>query len=277
LINGKAVRATYRLKSGDEVCYFLPQESEPQVNRKIAVLWRDAGIMAVEKPSNLPMHEGGRYRLNTFYELLRSEVGEQWAAVHRLDRETSGIVICAGTKDLRNQLSAEFRQRTMKKSYLALVKGVPADDDFTVDAPIGDASQTIFRQKKWVESDGLPAVTRFRVLAKGCYHSLLEAQPLTGRTHQIRVHAAWSGYPLVGDKKYHPDESVYLDYMDNGLTEKVLEAVEGERLCLHAALLSFRRPHSEGIVTVECPMPADMRAISLRLLGSDLLGVLPGK
>ncbi len=260
-INGRAVKSTYRLKEGDQVCYFLPQTQEPEVDKGIDVIWRDDGIMAVYKPSNLPMHEGGRYRLNTFYEVLRQEVGEDWAAVHRLDRETSGIVVCAGTKELRNKLSKEFRERTMKKAYLALVRGVPEEDEFTIDAPIGDAKSTLFRQKKWVEPDGLASLTKFSVLSRAQHHSLLLAQPLTGRTHQIRVHAAYAGFPLVGEKKYHPDETVYLEYMDHGLTDRVLKESECKRLCLHATVLGFLHPSSEKVMMIHCPMPEDMSSV----------------
>ncbi|MEZ4743055.1 MAG: RluA family pseudouridine synthase [Bdellovibrionota bacterium] len=268
LINRKAVRAAYRLRVDDSICYFHPQVSEPEVDRKIEVLWEQDGIIAVYKPSNLPMHEGGRYFKNTFSEVIREKLGHEWAAVHRLDRETSGIVLCAGTPELRAKLSEEFRHRVMKKVYIAFVRGIPTNDQWSVNEKIGDYPHSSFRLKKWVVQDGLPSQTFFEVVEKTNSHCYLRVLPLTGRTHQIRIHAAWYGLPLVGEKKYYPDESVFLEYMDHGLTERVLRLTEADRLCLHAACLSFLHPVTEKLVELECPVPEDMQSIWKQLADS---------
>jgi RluA family pseudouridine synthase len=260
VINATSIRGSYRLKNEDSISYYRPHTEEPEVDKNIEVIWEDSGVIAVYKPSNLPMHEGGRYYKNTFSEVIKDKVGPNWAAVHRLDRETSGIVLCAETTEMRKLLSEEFSTRAMKKVYLAIARGVPERKEWIVDEPIGDQTESKFRLKKWVMPDGLPSLTTFHTIAATNTHSLLRVFPKTGRTHQIRVHAAWSGLPLVGEKKYYPDEDLYLEYMDHGITENVLRLTECPRLCLHATAISFVHPITKKVCNIVCDMPADMMA-----------------
>ena len=264
-VNSRPVKPSYRLRENDKICYFAPPSREPLVDGNIEVLWRKGGIIGVYKPPNLPMHEGGAYRNNTFYEVLRNKIGPEWAAVHRLDRETSGIVLCANDKSLRNSLSAELRERTMEKVYYAIVNGVPKQKSWIIDKPIGSAEDTSFRYKNWVNVAGAPAWTEFAVEDYCERFSLLKVFPKTGRTHQIRVHAAWAGLHLVGEKKYHPDESIYLEYLDQGFTARVATACHFERLCLHAFSIKFRNPTDGSTCKVEVPIPDDMKEIWNRL------------
>jgi 23S rRNA pseudouridine1911/1915/1917 synthase len=269
VVNTQPVKASYRLKVGDVVSYYSPSECEPAVDKTVRKIWENDGIIAVYKPSNLPMHEGGAYRKNTFSEVIQNEFGLGLAAVHRLDRETSGIVICAQNKALRNDLSVYFRERQISKKYLAIAIGVPIQDYWEVDAPIGLSKSTLFRTKQAVIEAGLPSQTSFKVLEKTARFTLLEVSPRTGRTHQIRVHAAHVGLPLVGDKKYHPNENIFLEYADHGFTENVEKNCFSERLCLHATAISFIHPNSGQSYHIECPMPADMAKIWQDLKEND--------
>ena len=261
LVNRRAVKASSRLDSGDEVCYFRPVSSEPPVNKNLSVLWENEGIVAIHKPSNLPMHEGGAYRKNTFCEVLKDLLGTQWAPTHRLDRETSGIVLCSDKSQLRTELSGSFYRRKISKKYLAFALGEVKTPEWSVDQPIRQTKNTSFRIKYWVEPDGLPSQTHFKVREYARGFSFLEVFPKTGRTHQIRVHSAWSGFPLVGDKKYFPDEKIYLEYYDKGFSENVRRACLFDRLCLHAAAISFVHPANKKTFTVECELPKDMQEI----------------
>ena len=265
MVGQRAVKASYPLRVNDKVSYFCPVAHEPEVDSNIYSLWNKSGIMAVYKPSNLPMHEGGSYRLNTFHEFLGKKFGRQWAAVHRLDRETSGVVLCANDKELRNSLSEKLRSRNMDKTYFAIAIGEAERDHWEVDAPIGSAPESSFRLKQWVVPDGLPSKTRFEVWDRTKGFTLMKVFPKTGRTHQIRVHSAWSGLPLVGDKKYCPNEKIYLDYLDNKFTDEVKKAVYFDRLCLHATALDFTCPESGNLCNIKSEMPDDMANIWKKL------------
>lgn len=260
-VNQSPVKPSYKLRLGDLLTYFYPVEKEPDVDKGISVLWEKDGIAAIYKTPNLPMHEAGAYKSHTFDKVLRELMGPNWAAIHRLDRETSGIVLCGETHELREALSEELRNKDFEKTYLAIVIGEPSQDEWHVDAPIGDDPHTTFRVKKWVVEGASPSQTDFRVLKRTKGFCLLEAKPKTGRTHQIRVHSAWSGYPLIGDKRYSPDEHTYLHYLDHGFDERVKKACYFDRLCLHATKVAFTHPLSKKRCEVSAPLPLDMEEI----------------
>ena len=261
LVAGRSTKSSYRLRPAEQVAYYSPAALEPEVDMGVSKIWQSLGILAIYKPGNLPMHEGGAYRHNTFEKAVKSAFGAQWAAVHRLDRETSGLVLCCDTREMREAVSALFRKRAIQKTYLAIAMGTPQASAWTVDEPLGLAESTAFRVKQGVRPDGAPSVTHFRVLETVPGYALLEVKPETGRTHQIRVHAAWSGLPLIGDKKYYPDESVYLEYLENGFTARVAACCKSDRLGLHAARLSFLHPLMQESVSIEIPLAVDLQQI----------------
>ncbi len=275
LVNGAKVKSSSKLKSGDGLEHYSPIQVEPEVDRGIRVLWEEGGVMAVFKPGNLPMHEVGPYRKNTFTEIVWSELGKEWSAVHRLDRETSGIVLCGSTPELRARLAADLAARRMKKQYLAIARGKPSAPRWTSDGPIGDLVESEIRIKKWVVPDGLEAKTEFEVLGAGRDATLLLCRPLTGRTNQIRIHAAHAGHVLFGDKLYHRDEQIFLEYFEQGLTANVIERTGFRRLCLHAASLEFRHPTTGASCLVETPLPDDLQEFWAKLIEINRLDSLP--
>lgn len=258
LVNERTAHPAYRLKSGDLLSHFSPQVQEPEVDKNVQILWEEAGVMAVFKPGRLPMHESGPYRKNTFAHVLEELVGPRWSAVHRIDRETSGILLCAVTPELRQTLAREFEYRRVHKEYLAIARGIAEKPIWDVSAPIGDLAESAIRIKKWVVPDGLSAETRFEALEVASGHTLLRALPRTGRTNQIRVHAAFSGLPLLGEKLYHPDENVFLTFFQEGNSDRVIGWAGHSRCCLHASGLWFRHPVTGKEVEVRSPMPIDM-------------------
>jgi len=265
LVNSLPVRVAYRLRQGDRISMYHPPEVEPEVDLGVYQIWESQGVMAVYKPANLPMHENGPYRKNTFAHQVRLKLGDDVAAVHRLDRETSGIVICANQHNLREQLARLFMSRTIEKTYLAIVEGVVERESWIETGPIGDLASSAIRIKKWVVADGQSAQTRFRVLARGQNHSLVAAQPKTGRTNQIRIHLAVAGHRIVGDKLYHPNEDVFLSYYEKKNLEWVNAQAGFSRLCLHAAALSFAHPTSGKNSEICCPMPKELRGLWAKL------------
>jgi 23S rRNA pseudouridine1911/1915/1917 synthase len=215
--------------------------------------------MAVFKPAPLPMHENGSYRKNTFAELLKEEVGPEWAAVHRLDRETSGIVLCGATNEVRKDLSMALMDRSVQKEYFAITHGIPDLDSWTENGPIGDLASSEIRIKKWVGPGGLPSETHFDRIETRQSYSLLRARPRTGRTNQIRIHSAYAGHHLVGDRLFYPDDDVWLDWYVNGVTPRIIEKTGHLRCLLHAHALNFRHPENGKVYEVSSPLPDDMQ------------------
>ncbi len=267
LVNGQLVRASYKLRERDLIHFYHPEEVEPEVDSAIRILWQSGAVMAVFKPGNLPMHENGAYRKNTFARFLIDKAGKEWSAVHRLDRETSGIVLCGATHQARQRLAEDFESKKIRKEYLMIVDGLPTSKQWTNSGPLGDLTTSQIRIKKWVVDGGLSAETSFVVEESGqSKYALLRAYPRTGRTNQIRIHAAHSGHWIVGDKLYHPNEDVFLDYWNTGLTtEFTVEQTRHTRCCLHAAALSFIHPESKEETRIESPLPEDMQDLWVKL------------
>lgn len=260
LVNGKAIPdAAYKLKAEEMISFWHPQQHEPEVDTDVYPIWKQGAVMAVYKPGNLPMHENGPYRKNTMYHLIREKIGTEWAAVHRLDRETSGIVLCGATQEVRQQLSKALFSREVEKEYLAIVHGNPVQDSWKELGPIGEPVGSKIRIKRWVVPGGLPSETWFHTQEHRGEYALLRAFPKTGRTNQIRIHAAYAGHYLVGDKLFYPDEDIFDEYVKYGNTPNVEARTGFRRLCLHATAISFRHPENGRITTVRCPMPQDMR------------------
>lgn len=251
-------KGSVKVRAGAEIRRLAPHVDEPAVDTDVRILWEGQGVIAFYKPGNLPMHEVGPYRKNTFAEVVWSRYGREWSAVHRLDRETSGIVLCGGTQEVRAQLCDDFLSRRVKKEYLAIAHGVPATPKFVCDGPIGVPQGSQIRIKRWVVPDGQSALTEFEIEAATRTASLLRAKPYTGRTNQIRIHAAHAGHWLYGEKLYHEDEAVFLEYFEKGPTENVVRRAGYKRCCLHATRLEFKHPVTKELIRVDCPLAPDL-------------------
>lgn len=259
-LNDHPVKPALKIRAGDRLSMYAPPTKEPPVDRNVRILWEEDGVMAIFKPAHLPIHENGPYRRNTLTQILWDMKGRQWSALHRLDRETSGIMLCGGTDFCRSRLAQDFEHRRIKKEYLAIARGIPTVDKWASDGPIGDLRESEIRIKKWVVPHGLPALTHFEVEDIAQDACLLRALPETGRTNQIRIHAAHRGHVLYGDKLYHQDEGVFLEYFNKGVTDSVVEQAGFSRLCLHAYALEFTHPLSGKRIRIESPLPPDLGA-----------------
>lgn len=268
-VNDRPTRVASRLKAGDRISMFAPHLVEPEVDRNLRCLWHGDGVMAIYKPGHLPMHENGPYRKNTFTQIVWDLFGREWSAVHRLDRETSGIVLCGGTSAVRAKLSQDFETRRVAKEYLAIARGQAPTPKWIADGPIGDLVESAIRIKRWVVPGGQFAETMFEVEDTAPRGVLLRAHPRTGRTNQIRIHAAHAGLPLYGDKLYHDDEEVFLEFFAQGPTANVVRRAGFSRVCLHAHALTFSHPVTKAEVRVECPLPPDLEDFWQRLKSGD--------
>ncbi len=229
----------------------------------------------VSKPAHLLVHPtrpGGPVTLlDLLRELLAYECvcGGQVSLVHRLDRETSGLMLVAKTAAAARRFSLDMVRGRIGKEYLALVRGWPLWDAATVDAPLlrqGECQPSAIWLKRAIHPDGAPARTRFEVARRGVRAedgerwSLVRAAPETGRLHQIRVHLAHLGHPVVGDKIYGPDEGCYLSFIETGWTPALAQVLWMDRHALHAHRLTFDPGDGHGPRTVEAPLPEDMGA-----------------
>jgi 23S rRNA pseudouridine1911/1915/1917 synthase len=270
-VNGHRVRPARTLRSGDIVAYVPLQRAEPEVDRAIGVLHVDEHLVAVAKSGNLPMHPSGAYFRNTLIHLL-ADTHPEWGAlrvIHRLDRETSGIVVFGRTRAATESVAIQFRRRSVDKRYLAIVHGSPREDAFTIDAPLGIALDSQIRKAVGVRADGAAACTDVRVLHRGEGWAWVEARPRTGRLHQIRVHLRHAGLPILGDKVYGLSERFFLQFIaDQPLTPAEQAALGLGRQALHAHRLTLRHPGTGALLDLRSPLPADM-AGALRERGLD--------
>ena len=243
---GGAVHPEQRVQAGEIYLHRIPANIEPAVNTEIEVLYEDAAIVVVQKPAPLPIHPSGRFNRNTLQWILNQVYHPQkLRPVHRLDANTTGIVVFARTRHFASELQTQFAAGTVEKQYLARIQGIPREASFACEAPIG--SETTELGGRVVDKDGLAAHTEFCLLQTfrdGT--SLVEARPLTGRTNQIRVHLQYLGLPIVGDQTYLPNHK---------LGERQTHDVDDPPLCLHALRISFLHPQTKERVTFDSPAP----------------------
>lgn len=191
----------------------------------------------------------------------RDNPGVNPALLHRLDRETSGVLLVSKTLESRRTLQKKFETAAVQKEYLAIVHGTPRDESGEIDAPIGRCPPTgcAVAIRQAVVPDGRPSRTQWWVERRLKKFSLLRVRPLTGRLHQIRVHLASIGHPVVGDKIYGGDERHYLRFIETGMTPELLESLLLPRHALHAARLTLMEGWHGAPLTWAAPLPEDLR------------------
>ncbi|HEX2588892.1 MAG TPA: RluA family pseudouridine synthase [Gaiellales bacterium] len=245
-VDGTAARKSLRLSEGQRVSFPEPEPAttalEP-VDLDILVLYRDDHLLVVDKPAGLLVHPVPGFNGPTLVHGLLHEVGGDGirpGIVHRLDRDTSGLLVVARDDRTLARLQSLLRRRRISRSYAALVRGRPASRRGTIEAPIGRDRRDPTRVS--LDSDvARPAVTHFSIAELLAHHTLLDVELETGRTHQIRVHLAAIGLPVVGDPVYGHGPELGL-----------------ERQFLHAARLRFPHPQTGEEIDVSSPLPADL-------------------
>jgi 23S rRNA pseudouridine1911/1915/1917 synthase len=246
-LDGRIAGVEERLARGQELAWNRPPWEEPEAPLAFAVLYEDADLVAVAKPSGLPTNPGGGFLEHTLLHLVRLRYPGA-SPVHRLGRGTSGLVLFARTAGAGAALSASLRDREAAKVYRALVAGSPKEDVFTVDVPIGPVLREGGRSIHAASPEGKPATSHVRALERREGSSLVEVRIETGRPHQIRIHMAACGHPLVGDPLYAAGGG----FLPGDATPGDL----GYRL--HAMRLSLPHPRTGRTLTVECRPPADL-------------------
>jgi RluA family pseudouridine synthase len=230
------------------------------------LLYQDDALLVVNKPAGLPtLPDGYQPAAPYLVSLLQEAFGPLWV-VHRLDRETSGVIVLARTADAHRELNRQFRERDVTKVYHALVAGQPTWDACTLDLPLRPDGD---RQHRTVvdRAAGKPSITACRVLERLGAYTLIEAQPQTGRPHQIRAHLAAAGLPLVGDALYAGLGGGLQGEAGAALRRLVLDAAPLARLGLHARSLTIAHPITAAAMTFAAPYPADFSEALARLRG----------
>lgn len=254
--NGKAVKKGMIPQIGDEIqIYFLiPPEMELMPEEiPLDILYEDDAILCINKPSGMVVHPAPGHPTGTFVNALlhhcRSLPPQDLrpGIVHRLDKETSGVLIAAKTVEAHQKLIEAFSQRRVEKEYLAITVGKPPKE--TVNAPMGRHPKK--RKEMTVIEGGRQALTHFSVLASADGLSLVSARPVTGRTHQIRVHLKVQNTPVLGDSIYGP--------------EKLSKKLGASRTLLHAHRLIFPHPQTGEKVEIIAPLPEDMEGWKKRI------------
>lgn len=240
------VMASHVVHAGERYFHLQPANVEPEVNADIRIIDEDQALIVINKPAPLPVHPSGRFNRNTLLSILRKVYApEQPRPAHRLDANTTGIVVFTRATEIAAIVQQEFASGTIDKKYLARVQGHPTEDQFVCTAPIANTAST--HGSRIIDENGLPSRTEFRVrerLADGT--TLLEVIPRTGRTNQIRVHLWHLGFPILGEQMYLPNQQ---------LGDRQTGQLHDQPLHLHAWHLTFTHPISKRRVTYVAEMP----------------------
>lgn len=245
IYKGNPISSDQVVRSGWRVEHLIPQTTEPDVSNQVKFLFEDEVLIAVNKPAPLPMHPCGRFNLNSLSHFVdKVYEGEQIRVLHRLDANTTGVVVMARKKTAARFVQPQFLNGEVQKTYLARVKGHPKLDSFRCDAGISAEASTA--GSRTIDENGLESVTEFEVLNRfENGESIIKCTPLTGRTNQIRLHLSHLGFPIVGDQTYQSTDA----------NEKQTISVDEPPMCLHAWKLNLIHPLSRERIEIVSDKP----------------------
>lgn len=249
-VNGKPVKGSYRVKTDDEVTFELPESVEPDIEPEdipLDVLYEDKDVIVVNKPKGMVVHPAAGHYSGTLVNALMHHCGKDLSGingvmrpgiVHRIDMDTTGSIIICKNDNAHNSIAEQLKEHSINRRYHAICYGVLKEDQGTIDQPIG--RHPVERKKMAINAkNGKEAVTHYRVLKRFSGYTYIECVLETGRTHQIRVHMASIGHPLLGDEVYSNRKSPF--------------KLQGQTL--HAKILGFKHPSTGEYVEADAPLP----------------------
>lgn len=252
LLNGKKIKAHHKLKIGDQINIEIPEQEKTDIKPQdipLDIVYEDDDLLVVNKPYGMVVHPAPGNYSNTLVNALvhhckkLSNINQSFrpGIVHRLDKDTSGLLLVAKNNQAHMNLAKQFQDHSIKKKYIALVHGEVEFDEGSIELPLGRHPRT--REKMAVTyRNSKEAKTVYRVVKRSKGMSLLELYPQTGRTHQLRVHLAYLGHPIVGDKKYGKQHDKF-------------------RLALHAKSIGFLHPRTKKFMEFDSELPAEFKSI----------------
>lgn len=266
----KPLRANDRVRAEQAILLWRAPWDEEAGPADMPVLYEDDHLTAVSKPAGVVVHPTARYHASTVVKRLEARrPGERIFPAHRLDRETSGVLLLSRTPEADRRVKVQFEARgTVTKRYLAIAWGRADRRSFRVDTPMTLDLDAKYKVKMRIAApgEGLTAATDCEVLAErrrpatGREYTLVRCTLITGRQHQIRLHLASIGLPIVGDKLYGPDDGLFARGVDDQLTEEDHAVLELPRHALHAAELSLNHPITGARLHIEAPLPAELQS-----------------
>ena len=264
-VNNRPGKPSYILKNRDVIDLAPPEQKELEIKAEaipLDIIYEDEYLVVVNKPANMIVHPTGKIRSGTLVNALLYYCQDSLSGiggvirpgiVHRLDKNTSGLIVVAKNDLAHLDLSKQMKEHQVTKKYIALVHGNLKDDSGMIDAPIGRSLKNRKKMAVTEEGKSRKAVTQFKVLKRFFGYTLIEATLHTGRTHQIRVHLAFIGYPIVGDQLYgHKKQGLNIN-----------------RQALHSHILGFMHPLSKKYMEFSAPLPKDMQELIDDLEGRE--------
>lgn len=262
LVNGKSFKPGQKVKGGEELTVVIdapePLALVPE-DIPVEIVFEDDELVVVNKKAGMITHPGAGVFTGTLVNALLNRIGPSLKGingtlrpgiVHRLDKDTSGLLVVAKSEKALHHLQKEIKERKARRVYYAVVEGLVEQDRGTIDLPIG--RHPTKRKEMWVVENGRPSVTHYQVLTRSSKYSLLQLTLETGRTHQIRVHTSYKGFPVVGDIVYNRKTT-------GTLPARHKLGLSGH--ALHAAQLAFTHPNTGELLEFQTPVPSDMQAL----------------
>jgi len=269
LVNGKRVKRSYEVGRGEVIRLTLPPREEETIEGEdipLDIIYEDEHLLLVNKPAGMVAHPARGHASGTLVNALVFHCQKLSDArgplkpgiVHRLDRDTTGILLVAKTNPAHHDLTLQFERREIYKEYIVVVEGEVELDSDVIEKPIGRHPRV--REKMCIRKDGRMAVTRYEVMERFRGYTLLRAIPKTGRTHQIRVHLRSINHPVLGDPLYGRHHPCYLSELRDEEPREGEEPII-ERQALHASVIGFTHPVSGERMQFEAPLPEDMKRL----------------